>query len=205
MAKHEAGARSGTWVVHPDQLGVESVVYSFGVGDNIAWDLALIADFGLTVHAFDPTPRSVRWIEGQELPERFRFCAVGLAAFDGEQAFAAPGAEKGFNYRPAAGQGMSLPVERLATMARRLGHQRVDVLKIDIEGGEYAVLDDVLGCGVEIGQILIEFHHDLPDHSFEETRAALSSLARAGFSVFHISRRGLEMSLLSGALSQPRA
>ena len=30
------------------------MVYSFGVGQDISWDLAMIERFGVTVHAFDP-------------------------------------------------------------------------------------------------------------------------------------------------------
>jgi len=194
---HVAGARSGTWAIHPAPINSDSVVYSFGVGDNIAWDLSLIAEFGLTVHAFDPTPRSVSWISAQELPAQLHFHPVGLAARDGEQAFAQPTKERSFNYRPASGGSLALPAERLVTIARRLGHARVDILKVDIEGGEYEALPDILSSGVEVGQLLVEFHHDQDDHSFEDTLGALEMLSAAGFSLFHISRRGLEMSFLS--------
>ena len=43
LPQFAAGARSGVWVVDPTDLGPDSVVYSVGVGDNIAWDLAMIA------------------------------------------------------------------------------------------------------------------------------------------------------------------
>ena len=36
------GARSGTWNVSSAPLKPDSVVYSFGVGDNIEWDLGMI-------------------------------------------------------------------------------------------------------------------------------------------------------------------
>src|SRR5262245_52121017 len=68
-----AGARSGVWVVASEGLGPKSVVWSVGVGDNIAWDLALIERFGCAVDAFDPTPRAREWLAPQELPARFRF------------------------------------------------------------------------------------------------------------------------------------
>src|SRR5262245_14315827 len=60
---------------------------------------------------------------------------------------------------PAVGNGgqfFTAPAERLPTIARRLGHQRIDVLKIDIEGGEYAVLDDLLRSGPAVRQLLVE-------------------------------------------------
>ena len=50
-------------------------------------------------------------------------------------------------------------MRRVATLMRDLGHERLDVLKMDIEGAEYEVVADVLASGIDIGQLLIEFHH----------------------------------------------
>ena len=47
------------WVVDKSLLNSDSVIYSVGVGANIDFDLELIDSLGVTVHAFDPTPRSV--------------------------------------------------------------------------------------------------------------------------------------------------
>ncbi|GAB4143829.1 MAG: hypothetical protein Fur0037_11540 [Planctomycetota bacterium] len=191
-----AGERSGTWAVDPRGLGPRSVVYSFGVGDNIAWDLSMIRRFGCAVHAFDPTPRSGDYVRSRALPEGFRFHEIGLGAVDGAIWLAPPRREIDPNFRPSAdGTGILAPVLRLATHAARLGHRRIDVLKIDIEGCEYEALPDVLSSGIDIRQILIEFHHGAGGIPFEATRSALSSLRRAGFAIFHVSRRGLEFGL----------
>ncbi|GIS18490.1 MAG: hypothetical protein CM15mP120_04060 [Pseudomonadota bacterium] len=42
---------------------------------------------------------------------------------------------------------------------RDLGHDHLDVLKMDIEGAEYAVLDDMLQSNILPDQLLVEFHH----------------------------------------------
>lgn len=197
-----AGARSGVWSVVPDGLDADSVVYSFGVGDNVAWDLAMIERFGCAVHAFDPTPGAAAWLADQRLPERFVHRAVGLAAHDGVQAFAAPRRGRGVDYRPlpAARPGaIELPVRRLPTLARQLGHERIDVLKMDIEGGEYAALPDVLAAGPPARQLLIEFHHH-PGRGgtapFAATERAIAALRAAGYRIFAVSRRGLEFGFL---------
>ena len=44
-------------------------------------------------------------------------------------------------------------------MMRDLGHDHLDVLKMDIEGAEYAVLDDMLQSDILPDQLLVEFHH----------------------------------------------
>jgi hypothetical protein len=77
-----------------------------------------------------------------------------------------------------------------------LGHGRLDVLKMDVEGAEYDALADFLAAGVRPGQVLVEFHHNLPGVPFARTLEAIRSLEEAGYRLFHISRRGLEFSFL---------
>jgi len=198
---YHAGARSGVWTICPQGVGPDSIIYSFGVGDNIAWELALIERFGVTVHAFDPTPASVAWIEGQTLPDNFHFHPIGIAAYDGFCSFHLPRRGSRFNYMPATPGASSvepveLPVRRLATIVAELGHENINVLKMDIEGGEYAVLDDVLAAGIRADQMLVEFHHHLLRVGLTTTINAIAKLNRAGYRIFHISERGLEFSFL---------
>lgn len=194
-----AGARSGTWVVASEGLGPASVVWSFGIGDNVAWDLAMIARFGCRVHAFDPTPRARAWLTTQVLPPRFVPHPLGLGARDGELHFAPPRSARGVNYRPLSGPepgSIVAPVRRLATLARELGCPRLDVLKLDIEGGEYEVLDDLLASGPLPTQLLVEFHHGQHGIPFARTTATIAALRRHGYRVLHVSRRGLEFSFV---------
>lgn len=39
-----------------------------------------------------------------------------------------------------------------------LHHQQIDLLKLDIEGSEYRVLDEILESQIPIHQIVVEFH-----------------------------------------------
>ena len=194
------GARSGVWTVCPDGITPDGVVWSFGVGDNIAWDLAMIRRFGVEVHAFDPTPAAVRWVRSQTLPPRFHFHQYGVAAHDGVLRFAAPRKARDINYTPAGdgekGPCVTAPVRRLSTLWEQLGRRPIDVLKMDIEGGEYEVIDDLLSSGPPVRQLLVEFHHHFPSVGLAKTVRAVRALEAAGFQVFHISERGLEFSFL---------
>ncbi len=196
-----AGDRSGVWVVDPTLLTRNSVVYSFGVGDNLAWELAMIERFGLTVHAFDPTPASMAWVERQSLPPTLMFHPSGLAAHDGNMGFAPRRPGSRINFRPIAETGVAViecPVARLSTFMRELGHEYIDVLKMDIEGGEYTVLDDLLATRASVKQLLVEFHHHFPDVGIKATQRAVRGLEDAGFRIFHISERALEFSFRHG-------
>jgi FkbM family methyltransferase len=136
----------------------ESIVYSLGAGDNIEWDLALIRIFGCRVFAYDPDPLAVGWLGKQQLPERFIFTAVGVSDHDGTMTFYQP-------YRPdkinkssilKTSKSTTLPVKRLPTLMAENGHNRIDVLKVNIEGGEFAVISDI--AALPIKQVIIEFH-----------------------------------------------
>jgi FkbM family methyltransferase len=206
LATLTSGDRSGVWTVWPDLLGRHSVVYSFGVGDNLAWDLAMTARFGMTLHAFDPTPASAAWVASQSLPSGLFFHPTGLAGHDGMLRLALPCRGSRFNFRPVAqspqpqGNIVEVPVSRLATHLELLGHDHLDVLKLDIEGGEYAALDDLLASHIPVHQILVEFHHHFPGIGIARTERAVKALADAGYEIFHISDRGLEMSFVSAAV-----
>src|SRR4029450_5467921 len=128
----------GDWALWAEPLDASSVVYSFGVGDNVAWDLAMIRRFGCTVHAFDPTPASIAWVAGQSLPPEFVFHDVGISNFDGELAFYPPRKAGSTHYSQERRGGLlnrqepvRCQVRRLATIAHELGHPRLDVLKLD--------------------------------------------------------------------------
>ncbi|HKP59158.1 MAG TPA: FkbM family methyltransferase [Polyangiales bacterium] len=200
LPKQRLGTPYGGYAVATELLDAGSVVYSFGIGEDVSFDLALIERFGCQVHAFDPTPRSLAWVRSQQLPPQFSVHPFGLADYDGIASFAPPKnpAHVSFN-QLAAGRDTSrveLPVRMLSTVMRELGHERLDVLKLDIEGGEYGVLD-ALGAGsIRPRQILVEFHHQLRGISVSKTERSLELLAGLGYRIFDRQSGGHEFSLL---------
>jgi FkbM family methyltransferase len=203
----------GNWTMFPGPLTPDSVVYSFGVGDNIAWDLAVIERCGATVHAFDPTPASIAWIRKQNLPDALEFHSWGLAAFDGELTFYPPRKAGNTHYSqecrrrpwvrylvPRAGDRspppVLAPVRRLQSTLAALGHPRVDVLKLDVEGSEFEAIPDILASGIEIDQLLVEIHYHFPSRSLRQGLRLIEQIQAAGFRCFHISPRGFEFSFV---------
>ena len=189
------------WCICPDGLTRDSVVYSFGVGRDISFDLDLIERFGLTVHAFDPTPGSISWIKSQQLPAQFHMHEFGLAHIDGAVRLYPPEISRHISHsvfyrEKTAANAIDVPVRRLATIAQNLGHGRIDLLKMDIEGAEYAALSECLDSFPMIDQLLVEFHHRMPGAGIEKTRQALHALKAHGFLVFNVSATGEEISFL---------
>ncbi len=198
------GNRFADWTFCPDKLDEHSVIYSFGVGEDASFDLKLIDHYQLQVFGFDPSPRSIEWVARQNLSEKFHFFPYGLAASDGTITFSEPseanlhslkisdpeeGGEAGLKIH-------KLPVHRLATVMEKLGHDRIDILKMDIEGAEYEVIEDILSSPVPISQILIEFHHRFSDIGIGKTRSAVSRLNEAGYRIFNVSASGEEISFI---------
>lgn len=200
------GAEGAAWCIHPGGLEPGSVVYSFGIGKDVSFDLALIERFGLRVHAFDPTPASLDWLRGEALPPGFVVHEYGLAARDGTATFYPPERADHVSHTLLAGtytagerDAVAVPVRRLAGIMAELGHARVDLLKMDIEGAEYAVLEDILAAELPIGQLLVEYHHRFPGVGLDATRESVALLRRHGYRLFHVSPSGEEYSFLRAA------
>jgi FkbM family methyltransferase len=188
------GSAYGGYYLDPSLLKASSVVYSLGVGEDISFDLALIERFRIQVHAFDPTPRVAEWLAQQAHPAEFRFHAVGIAAHDGKQPFHLPPREDWVSHSVQSAaqysaQTISLPVIRLSTAMRRLGHQQLDVLKMDIEGAEYGVIEEIAAEDIPVKQLVVEFHHRLSTVGVAQTRRALALLAGLGMKICHVCPR----------------
>ncbi|NJN16539.1 MAG: FkbM family methyltransferase [Oscillochloris sp.] len=193
------GSGYGAWTICPDGLGHDSVVYSFGVGTDVAFDLGLIAAYGLKVHAFDPTPQSISWFKNQQFPPALHLHEYGIADTDGAIDLYPPNNPSYVSHSAVERAGVEpiqASVRRLSTIMNELGHQQIDLLKMDIEGAEYAVVEDIVTSGIPIRQLLIEFHHRFPQVGPVATRRAVATLAAHGFRLFAVSSSGEEYSFL---------
>lgn len=193
------GSEYGGWVVRPERITPSTIVYCFGVGEDITFDLAMIERFDVTVHAFDPTPKAMAWVRSQSTPPKLVFHNVGLADYDGTARFVLPRADyASYHIGQAQEKGADAAecrVQRLSTIMRDLRHDHIDVLKMDIEGAEYAAIDDMIQSRIFPAQLLVEFHHKAGDRqSLERTSRSIKSLQEAGYGIFDVSPTGLEYS-----------
>lgn len=190
----KVGSDYGGYCVDPSGISQDTIVYSLGIGEDISFDLALIHQYGVNVHAFDPTPKVKQWLASQTLPGDFHFHDVGIADFDGQADFYLPPRQEFISHsivraRQYSGDAIRVPVIRLSTAMRRLGHTRIDVLKMDIEGAEYAVLEDLARERIPVGQILVEFHHRLSSVGIGKTRRILALLRDCGMRIGYVCPR----------------
>ena len=126
------GERDGGYVMIDDLAATGGIAYSLGVGPDVSWDLAM-AERGWTIEQYDHT------VDGPPAEHpNCRFHRVGIAPDDG-----------------AAG------LRRLDTLMREQGAlgRRDHILKMDIEGHEWACLDAMpIGFFDHFHQVVAELH-----------------------------------------------
>ncbi len=188
------GTEYGGYYLAPSRMKPDAVVYSIGIGEDISFDRSLMEYSGVEIEAFDPTPKVKEWLALQALPKEFHFHAMGIADSDGEAVFHLPPRSDWVSHsmisaRQYSRETASFPVLRLGTAMARLGHSRIDVLKMDIEGAEYGVIEDIVRTQIPVGQLLVEFHHRLSAFGTGDTRRAISVLENYGMKIAHVCPR----------------
>lgn len=200
IKKEFLGDFQAQWIIAAKSIDKNKIVYSFGVGTDISFDISLIEKYNCKVFAFDPTPRSIEWIRRQNLPDKFRFYQYGISDKDGVITFFPPLNPNHVSFSTKAieksQKGIQLPVYCLNSIMDKLGHSKIDLLKIDIEGSEYNVIQDIIKSNLSIKQILVEFHHRLGIYTKEDTRNAINDLRNIGYRIFYISPTGEEYSFI---------
>jgi len=196
--------RSAGWLLCHERIPRGALVFGLGVGRNIEFELSLIRDHAATVDTFDPTPSSTEWLRTLELPAGFRHHPWAVVATDGaiglEQRKATLAGKAPMLSVVSSGRSNAETIMaegyRLSSIAARLQCGIPDLLRMDIEGAEYAVLDDMLVTGFLPTQLLVEFHHRFPQIGLEATRRAIGGLRGAGYLIAAVSDTGREVTFL---------
>ena len=160
---------------HADRGGC--VVYSVGISDDSSFDRAITARYpGCQIFAFDPTIGRPTGYEG--FGPRIHFYAIWLV-----------GSRRAGRVDEQGHEHMTL-----SQIMAMLGHERIDVLKMDVEGSEWAVFtnweEEWLRDGTDacppFRALSAELHFPLePEVQLEfGTHAALHRLRSFGFVPF---------------------
>jgi FkbM family methyltransferase len=163
--------------------------------------MELINNYNLIVHGFDPTPKSIEWFKLQNFPPSFILHEYGIADFNGDILFNPPENPDHVSYtildrQETKGNAITVKVKKLDTIMDELGHTSIDILKMDIEGAEYQVIEDLISSGIQPTQILVEFHHRFPYVGLRATKNAIAKLRKAGYCLFSVSETKEEYSFI---------
>jgi FkbM family methyltransferase len=211
------GSEYGGWYIPDKFLNDRSICYLAGAGTDISFDIAIIEKYGSIVYIFDPTPKAKKHVENLisntrlNVPTRIgstensfyllkpadidkiKFFDVGLWIEKGMIKFYKPRnpdhvSHSILNIQKTA-EYIELPVERLRNVMNDLKHDTIDLLKIDIEGAEYKVIQSILEDQITVKVICIEFDeisNPVDDQGFQRIRKAILDLKNAGFKIGHI-------------------
>lgn len=195
----------GEWEFYPDEFKANGIVYSLGVGDCLDFDLQLIESHNAVVFAFDPTPYSVEWVERQVIPENLNFLPWAVAGSDGELTMAQRENKRGrkseimwteVSTNFESSEVIKVPAYTIATIMKKLQHKKIDLMKIDVEGSEYEIVEDMIRSQIKPQQLLIEFHHRFKNKSKIMTINAIKHLQENGYKIFSISETGREVGFI---------
>jgi FkbM family methyltransferase len=185
----EYGSNYGGWVIPSSMLNKDSVVYCVGCGEDITFDLGLIEAFSCSVHGFDPTPRAVQHVKDNAGNNpNYVFHEFGLWDCEDTLRFFPPQnpehvSHSLLNLQKTADY-IEVKVKSLLQIMKDIGHQSVNLLKIDIEGAEYRVLHNIISENIPIDIICVEFdecYNPLDERYIHRIRASVNILLGHGY------------------------
>lgn len=179
----DLGTLYGGWTIPLTGLDPSWVCYCVGIGGDVSFDLELIGRFGVTVRAVDPVEDYIvdaRQKAGKE--PRFSAHRFAVTAADGpvrlqvthdagSRSVSAAGLYESQDFTEAPGR-------TLPSLMRELDDERVDLLKLDIEGAEYEVVPslDLPALGVRV--FCTQLHEN---GSVAQARSLIAHVERQGY------------------------
>ena len=161
----------GNYKIFPDNISVNSVIYSCGIANEISFDEAISNKFGCNVLMFDPTKQSLNFMNSINNP-KLKFFNIGIWKRDGNIKF--------FHHTENSNLSVTnifhsekyfiLPCKSIATLMREHQQSIIDVLKMDIEGASFDIINDLLDKSIYPKQIVVELERSffIFNSSFKE-------------------------------------
>lgn len=198
------GTRYGGWWVDARALSNAPLLIDCGLGEDISFPLAFLQAFGGRVVGVEPNPRSLNYCEGR-LPADMTVLPKAFWSESGKKLeFFLPRPQQNLpkgadgvsgsldgSHEYASERKLEVDTTSLTEILSQHARSECDVLKMDIEGAEYDVLRQLCGSGEirKAGQVLIEFHHKVTEHTLDDTRLAVAHMQHNGFRLMHTEGR----------------
>jgi len=179
------GTDYGGWII-PVEAGLtaDTVCYCAGAGEDISFECALVEHYPCSVWIIDPTPRALEHFKllseavSAERPfpinngrenysiaprafQRLYYLPVGLADRDTKLKFYLPRnpahvSASAINLQQTEAY-FRASCERVSTIMRSQEHSEIGLLKMNIEGSEYGVIQDLVATRMLPRLLLVEF------------------------------------------------
>jgi FkbM family methyltransferase len=206
----------GYWVP-AEFLNENSVCYCVGAGDDISFDTELKRLYNSKIYIFDPTPASKKHFtdlkeisrKNQAMPalsqdstfrykvnarqlEEMHFIEKGVWSEKTVLKFYDPGVDYYVSHSVYLFKNsenfIELPVDSIKNFMKEFGHHSIDLLKLEIEGAEYEVIDSIVKDEVDVKILMVEFdevYHTKGVGHFFRIKKASKQLMDAGYVLVH--------------------
>lgn len=183
--------------LYAPRLDHRAVVIDAGCSYQADFSMHMIGRYGARAYAVDPTLKHRPALEALQraYPGRFELLPLAISATPGALRFhESQSHESGslmedhHNVRADEIRSYEVEAVTLTGLVARIGVEVVDLLKLDIEGAEYPLLEALSPADLApFRQIFIEFHHHaVARYTPDDTRAAVARICAAGFERFSL-------------------
>lgn len=153
-------AKVGNYLIHRVRAGSKPVIYSFGVGNDVSFDVEAADLFGVPVFMYDPTPNVALLMNDYHGDQRLVFKNEGIYSRDAEVKLYTSDKVLNSSLYPIHGKDKH-EIVRCRTLGDFLaenGHDHIDILKMDVEGVADDVLEQIMDeTEIRPKQIVTEF------------------------------------------------
>lgn len=199
--------RIGEYYLDKSLINSQSIVYSFGIFEDVFFELNLSVEYNCKCYLFDPDPRDLIFFNKHYSDYNlFEFMPVGVWTEEKKIRFRRPkhngSASAVFNYLDSAFEfeALVLPIKKIM---KKYNHEKIDILKMDIEGVVPDILKDLLKNKLLPKQIVIEWENFNTETEqeiiqfFNEVKVILDEFKNLGFSIYYLPRanylKGIEL------------
>ncbi len=165
----------GNYLLNKKLLNNSSIIYSFGIGENLNFEKKVSDLYDCKVYCFDPTSLAINFIKNEKFNKNnIFFEPYGIWIEDGKVKFY----EQEINQDGNTGGSITnlfetenytlLDCYKLSTLMKKNNHSKIDVIKLDIEGACIEVMNNFLKDNILPNQIVAEFEYSETDNIDEK-------------------------------------
>jgi FkbM family methyltransferase len=177
-----------------------SVIISGGIGTNISFDVEMISKKGCILVVVDPSNMSQQFLQHFAhipnflyLKKALNYKAGTIELYEGDSGNGLMGSTEPSHHSVSKSikEVNTSTCEAITLQSLFDTYSNISYLKLDIEGGEYGILDSLQS--LDIPQVSIEFHHFCSDlWSKEDTQNCIKKMNGWGYTEYCYGNDGVE-------------